>query len=143
VVHDYAVRNGGEQLARFTDAETTDANGKPVRGEDGKTAWTALKAEMLEASGMEKDAVLTFSSQEEYEQYLSDMQMLDEAGEKPEAPDMPETARGNGHEMHPDGNVFEEIHADKPVPDAKVDLPVPDAPDVPDLPKPTPRGARR
>jgi hypothetical protein len=56
---------------------------------------------------------------------------------------MPETARGNGHEMHPEGNVFEGIHADKPVPDAKPDLPVPDAPDVPDLPKPTPRGARR
>ncbi len=56
---------------------------------------------------------------------------------------MPENARDNGHEMHPEGNVFEEIHADKPVPDAKVDLPVSDAPDVPDLPKPTPRGARR
>jgi hypothetical protein len=143
VVHDYAVCDGSKQLAQFTDAETTDANGKPVRGEDGKTAWTALKAEMLESSGMDKDAVLTFSSQEEYEQYLSDMQMLDEAGEKPESPDMPETARGNGHEMHPEGNVFEEIHADKPIPDAKPDIPIPDTPDVPDMPKPSPRGARR
>ncbi|MBQ5339083.1 MAG: hypothetical protein J6Z40_07955 [Oscillospiraceae bacterium] len=143
VVHDYAVCDGSKQLVQFTDAETTDANGKPVRGEDGKTAWTALKAEMLESSGMDKDAVLTFSSQEEYEQYLSDMQMLDEAGEKPESPDMPETARGNGHEMHPEGNVFEEIHADKPVSDAKPDIPLPDTPDVPDMPKPSPRGARR
>ena len=100
-------------------------------------------AEMLEASGLDKDAVLTFSSQEEYEQYLSDMQMLDEAGEKPESPDMPETARGNGHEMHPEGNVFEEIHADKPIPDAKPDIPIPDTPDVPDMPKPSARGARR
>ncbi|MBR3448910.1 MAG: hypothetical protein IKH27_14025 [Oscillospiraceae bacterium] len=143
VVHDYAVCDGSKQLAQFTDAETTDANGKPVRGDDGKTAWTSLKSEMLEASGMDKDAVLTFSSQEEYEQYLSDMQMLDEAGEKPESPDMPETARGNGHEMHPEGNVFEEIHADKPVSDAKPDIPLPDMPDVPDMPKPSPRGARR
>ena len=143
VVHDYAVCDGSKQLAQFTDAETTDANGKPVRGEDGTTAWTALKAEMLEASGMDKDAVLTFSTQEEYEQYLSDMQMLDEAGEKPESPDMPETARGNGHEMHQEGNVFEEIHADKPIPDAKPDIPIPDTPDVPDMPKPSPRGARR
>ncbi len=143
VVHDYAVCDGSKQFARFTDAETTDANGKSIRGEDGKTAWTSLKAEMLEASGMDKDAVLTFSTQEEYEQYLSDMQMLDEAGEKPESPDMPETARGNGHEMHPEGNVFEEIHADKPIPDAKPDIPIPDTPDVPDMPKPSPRGARR
>jgi hypothetical protein len=141
VVHDYAVRNGGEQLARFTDAETTDANGKPVRGEDGKTAWTALKAEMLEASGMEKDAVLTFSSQEKYEQYLADTEMLREADELPEAEDI--AAHGNGHELHPDGNVLDELHKETPLPDAKPDLPVPDAPEMPDMPKSAPRGARR
>ena len=79
VVHDYTVRNGGKQLAAYTDAETTDANGKPVRTEKGTTAWTALKGDMLEASGMDKDAVLTFRSQDEYEQYLADTEMLKEA----------------------------------------------------------------
>ena len=141
VVHDYTVRDGGRQLAAFTDAETTDANGKPVRTEKGTTAWTALKADMLEASGMDKDAVLTFGSQEEYEQYLADTDMLREANEMPEAEDI--AAHGNGHELHPDGNVLDELHADAPVPDAKPDLPVPDAPEIPDMPKPAPRGARR
>ena len=141
VVHDYTVRDGDKQLAAFTDAETTDENGKPVRTEKGTTAWTALKAEMLEASGMDKDAVLTFGSQEEYEQYLADTEMLREADEMPEAEDI--AAHGNGHELHPDGNVLDELHADAPVPDAKPDLPVPDAPDIPDMPKPSPRGARR
>ena len=143
VVHDYTVRDGGKQLTAFTDAETTDANGKPVRTEKGTTAWSALKSEMLKASGMDKDAVLTFRSQEEYEQYLSDMHTLDEAGEKPEAPDMPETARSNGHELHPDGNVLDDLHKESPLPEAKPDIPIPDTPDVPDMPKPSPRGARR
>ena len=141
VVHDYTVRDGDKQLAAFTDAETTDANGKPVRGEDGKTAWSALKSEMLEASGMDKDAVLTFRSQEEYEQYLADTEMLREADEMPEAKDI--AAHGNGHELHPDGNVLDELHKESPLPDAKPDLPVPDAPEIPDMPKPAPRGARR
>ena len=141
VVHDYTVRNGGKQLAAYTDAETTDANGKPVRTEKGTTAWSALKSEMLEASGMDKDAVLTFRSQEEYEQYLADTDMLREADEMPEAEDI--AAHGNGHELHPDGNVLDELHADAPVSDAKPDLPVPDAPELPDMPKPSPRGARR
>lgn len=141
VVHDYTVRDGDRQLAAFTDAETTDENGKPVRGEDGKTAWTALKAEMLETSGMDKDAVLTFRSQEEYEQYLADTDMLREANEMPEAEDI--AAPGNGHELHPDGNVLDELHKESPLPDAKPDLPVPDAPEIPDMPKPSLRGARR
>lgn len=141
VVHDYAVRDGDKQLAAFTDAETTDENGKPVRTEKGTTAWSALKGEMLEASGMDKDSVLTFRSQEEYEQYLADTDMLREANEMPEAEDI--AAHGNGHELHPDGNVLDELHADAPVPDARPDLPVPDAPDIPDMPKPSPRGARR
>lgn len=143
VVHDYAVRDGDRQLAAFTDAETTDADGKPVRTEKGTTAWTALKAEMLQASGMDKDSVLTFRSQEEYEQYLADTEMLREADEMPDADALAEAAHGNGHELHPDGNVLDELHADAPVPDAKPDLPVPDAPDIPDMPKPSPRGARR
>ena len=143
VVHDYTVRDGDKQLAAFTDAETTDANGKPVRTEKGTTAWTALKADMLEASGMDKDAVLTFRSQDEYEQYLADTEMLKEADEMPDADDLAEAAHGNGHELHPDGNVLDELHADASVPDAKPDLPVPDAPDIPDMPKSVPRGARR
>ena len=141
VVHDYAVRDGDKQLAAFTDAETTDANGKPVRTEKGTTAWTALKAEMLEASGMDKDAVLTFRSQEEYEQYLADTEMLRDADELPEAENI--SAHGNGHELHPEGNVLDELHTETPVSDAKSDLPVPDAPEIPDMPKPSPRGARR
>ena len=141
VVHDYAVRDGDKQLAAFTDAETTDENGKPVRTEKGTTAWSALKGEMLEASGMDKDSVLTFRSQEEYEQYLADTDMLREANEMPEAEDI--AAPGNGHELHPDGNVLDELHKESPLPDAKPDLPVPDAPEIPDMPKPAPRGARR
>ncbi len=143
VVHDYAVRDGGKQLAAFTDAETTDANGKPVRTEKGMTAWSALKSEMLEASGMDKDSVLTFRSQEEYEQYLADTEMLKEADEMSDADDLAEAAHGNGHELHPDGNVLDELHKETPLPDAKPDLPVPDAPEIPDMPKPAPRGARR
>lgn len=143
VVHDYAVRDGCKQLAAFTDAETTDANGKPVRTEKGTTAWSALKSEMLEASGMDKDAVLTFRSQEEYEQYLADTEMLREADEMPDADDMRDAAIGNGHELHPDGNVLDELHTETPVSDAKPDLAVPDAPDIPDMSKPSPRGARR
>ena len=112
VVHDYAVRDGDKQLAAFTDAETTDANGKPVRTEKGTTAWTALKAEMLEASGMDKDAVLTFRSQEEYEQYLADTEMLRDADELPEAENI--SAHGNGHELHPEGNDSREYN-DLPV----------------------------
>jgi hypothetical protein len=138
VVHDYTVRDGDKQLAAFTDAETTDANGKPVRGEDGKTAWTTLKAEMLEASGMDKDSVLTFGSQEEYEQYLADTEMLREADEMPDAEDI--AAHGNGHELHPDGNVLDDLHKESPLPDTKPVIPTPD---VPDMPKPSPRGARR
>ncbi len=141
VVHDYAVRDGGKQLVAFTDAETTDAKGKPVRTEKGTTAWTALKADMLEASGMDKDSVLTFRSQDEYEQYLADTEMLRDAGEMPEAEDI--AAQGNGHELHPDGNVLDELHKETPLPDAKPDLPVPDASEIPDMPKPSPRGARR
>lgn len=141
VVHDYAVRDGGRQLAAFTDAETTDANGKPVRTEKGTTAWTALKADMLEASGMDKDSVLTFSTQEEYEQYLADTEMLKDADEMPAAEEI--AVHGNGHELHPDGNVLDELHKESPLPDAKPDLPVPDAPEIPDMPKPAPRGARR
>ena len=141
VVHDYTVRDGDKQLAAFTDAETTDENGKPVRGEDGKTAWSALKADMLEASGMDKDAVLTFRSQEEYEQYLADTEMLREANEMPEAEDI--AAPGNGHELHPDGNVLDELHKEASLPEAKPDVPVPDAPEIPDMPKPASRGARR
>ena len=98
---------------------------------------------MLQASGMDKDSVLTFRSQEEYEQYLADTEMLREADEMPDADALAEAAHGNGHELHPDGNVLDELHADAPVPDAKPDLPVPDAPDIPDMPKPSPRGARR
>ncbi len=144
VVHDYAVRDGGRQVAAFTDAETTDENGKPVRGENGKTAWSALKSEMLEASDIDKDSVLTFRSQEEYEQYLADTEMLKETDEMPDADDLTDAAAiGNGHELHPDGNVLDELHADAPVPDAKPDLPVPDDPEIPDMPKPSPRGARR
>ena len=141
VVHDYAVRDGGRQLAAFTDAETTDENGKPVRGEDDKTAWSALKADMLEASGMDKDAVLTFNTKEEYEQYLADTDMLREADEMPAAEDI--AAHGNGHELHPDGNVLDDLHKESPLPEAKPDIPIPDTPDVPDMPKPSPRGARR
>ena len=94
---------------------------------------------------MEKeDAVLTFRSQEEYEQYLADTEMLKDADEMPEADDLTDAvAHGNGHEMHPEGNVLDELHADPPVPEAKPDLPAPDVPDLPDMPKPSPRGARR
>lgn len=141
VVHDYTVRDGDKQLAAFTDAETTDANGKPVRTEKGTTAWSALKLEMLEASGMDKDSVLTFRSPDEYEQYLADTEMLREADELPEAEDI--AAPGNGHELHPDGNVLDELHKETPLPETKLDNPIPDAPDVPDMPKPSPRGARR
>ncbi len=144
VVHDYTVRDGGKQLAAFTDAETTDENGKPVRTEKGTTAWTALKAEMLETSGMDKDSVLTFGSQEEYEQYLADTEMLREADELPKSDDLTDAAAiGNGHELHPEGNVLDELHTETPVSDAKPDLAVPDAPEIPDMPKPAPRGARR
>ena len=147
VVHDYSVCDGGKQLAGFTDAETTDAQGKPVRTEKGTTAWTDLKAEMLAASGMDKDAVLTFGSQEEYEQYLADTEMLKSADEMPDADDLAEAAHGNGHEMHPEGDVLDALHEDSLLPDAKPDLPMPDTPvsdipDAPDLPTP-PRGARR
>ena len=144
VVHDYTVRDGNRQLTEFTDAETTDANGKPVRTEKGTTAWTTLKANMLEASGMDKDSVLTFRSQEEYEQYLADTEMLREADEMPDADDLTDAAAiGNGHELHKDGNVLDELHKETPLPEAKPDLPVPDAPEIPDMPKPAPRGARR
>ena len=37
VVHDYAVRDGDKQLAAFTDAETTDANGKIIPGTRDET----------------------------------------------------------------------------------------------------------
>ena len=145
VVHNYSVCVGDDQRKRLTDADTTDADGKPVRTEKGTTAWTDLKAEMLDAAGMEKeDAVLTFRSQEEYEQYLADAEMLKDADEMLESDDLTDTAaRSNGHELHPEGNVLDELHAETPVPDAKPDLPVPDAPDIPDMPKPSPRGARR
>lgn len=144
VVHDYTVRDGDKQLAAFTDAETTDENGKPVRTEKGTTAWSALKSEMLEASGMDKDSVLTFRSQEEYEQYLADTEMLREADEMPDADDLTDAAAiGNGHELHPDGNVLDELHKETPLPETKPDIPIPDTPDVPDMPKPSPRGARR
>ncbi len=145
VVHDYTVCDGGKQLAVFSDAETTDAEGKAVRTESGKTAWTELKAEMLEASGVDKDAVLTFGSMEEYEQYLADTETLTSADEMPDADDLAEAARGNGHELHPEGDVLGALHEDSPLPDAKLDLPVPDIPDIPDVPDlPTPpRGARR
>lgn len=145
VVHDYTVLVGDEQRKRLSDADTTDADGKPVRAANGTTAWTELKAEMLAASGMDKDdSVLTFRSQEEYEQYLADTDMLGEADEMPEADELADVAAiGNGHELHPDGNVLDELHKETPLPDAKPDLPVPDAPDIPDIPKPAPRGARR
>ena len=67
--------------------------------------------------------------------------MLREADELPEAENI--SAHGNGHELHPDGNVLDELHKESPLPDAKPDLPVPDAPEIPDMPKPAPRGARR
>lgn len=145
VVHNYSVCVGDDQRKRLTDADTTDADGKPVHTEKGTTAWTDLKTEMLDAVGMEKeDAVLTFRSQEEYEQYLADTEMLKDADEMPEADDLTDAvAHGNGHEMHPEGNVLDELHADPPVPEAKPDLPAPDVPDLPDMPKPSPRGARR
>ena len=102
---------------------------------------------MLAASGMDKDAVLTFGSQEEYEQYLADTEMLKSADEMPDADDLAEAAHGNGHEMHPEGDVLDALHEDSLLPDAKPDLPMPDTPvsdipDAPDLPTP-PRGARR
>ena len=145
VVHDYTVLVGDEQRKRLSDADTTDAEGKPVRTAKGTTAWTDLKAEMLAASGMDKDdSVLTFRSQEEYAQYLADTDMLREADEMPEADDLTDAAAiGNGHELHPDGNVLDELHKETPLPDAKPDLPLSDAPDIPDMPKPAPRGARR
>ncbi len=108
VVHDYSVFNGSDLRAKFSDAETTNAEGKPVSGEDGKTAWTELKAEMLAASGMDKDAVLTFSSREEYEQYLTDTQMLRDADAMPIA------------ESHTD---MEKVDAQAPVTDHVADAP--------------------
>ena len=67
--------------------------------------------------------------------------MLRDADELPEAENI--SAHGNGHELHPEGNVLDELHTETPVSDAKSDLPVPDAPEIPDMPKPSPRGARR
>ena len=44
VVHHYAVFNGEQKLGSYSDEHTTDADGQPVRSDDGKTTvWTALK----------------------------------------------------------------------------------------------------
>ena len=92
VVHDYAVyRDGMQQEAAamfgtagvFTDQFSKDEEGKPVMVQqaNGKTTsyWNAMKQDMTEKSGLDKEHVLVFSSQEAFDRFQEDAALLQSA----------------------------------------------------------------
>lgn len=131
IAHDYEAFDGDKKVASFTDKHTKDEAGEPITEANGRHAWTNLKKEMQEQSGIDKD-VLVFESQEAYQQYLTDTAFIAQEEHSPLAEET--MLGGNGHEMHPEGNMLADV--------AKPEVPeIPDLPASPQLPPPS-MGAR-
>ena len=131
ITHDYEAFDGDKKVASFTDEHTKDEAGEPITEANGRHAWTNLKKEMQEQSGIDKD-VLVFESQEAYQQYLTDTAFIAQEEHSPLAEET--MLGGNGHEMHPEGNMLADV--------AKPEVPeIPDLPAAPQLPPPS-MGAR-
>lgn len=75
VTHDYSLFNGQQQIGRFSDEHTTNAAGEPVTEANGKRAWTNLKEEMKAQLGMGNN-VMTFESEQAYQEYMNDRELL-------------------------------------------------------------------
>lgn len=104
VTHDYSLFNGQQQIGRFSDEHTTNAAGEPVTEANGKRAWTNLKEEMNTQLGM-GNAVLTFESEQAYQKYMNDRELLmqlenDGASADAESPELitGSTMNSNDHE---------------------------------------------
>ena len=133
LVHHYDVyKDGMQQQAAdkfgtggtFTDAYSKNPDGKPVHmvDENGKTTsyWNALKQDMIEKSGMEKDEVLVFESQEEFDRYQEDMAMVENA--------QSDTLTNTESDLNVNAAVNEAAAA-------APELAKPEVPDLPEAPK--------
>ena len=106
VTHDYSLFNGQQQIGNYSDAHTMDAAGQPITEANGRCAWTNLKEEMDTQLGM-GNAVLTFESEQAYQEYMSDRELLmqlekDGASIADKSPKLitEQTMGGNGHKAN-------------------------------------------
>lgn len=107
VIHDYTTYNGNQKLGEFTDANTQDSNGNPIVEANGKYAWINLKNDMNRELNMSfaDQNILVFDTEEAYQQYIADKAFLTEASNSmSDSVDI--SINGNGHEMHPEGNIL-------------------------------------
>lgn len=163
VVHDYTVFNGEHKVAAFSDADTTDTEGNPIRLANGTSAWMQLKRDIYNSTNMTGYDVLVFENMEQYQQYLDDLAVIAKAEQAETQETAEETAAetaeetmsetetseetaakvpaeteetltaGNGHESHPEGNILENAAAESEVPFAN-----PVIPETPEIPSPKP-----
>ncbi|MCR5305363.1 MAG: hypothetical protein K6E36_02535, partial [Oscillospiraceae bacterium] len=148
--------------AMYMEAGMSEADAKSMAKEvyskaEAQSPETVLRIEEVRQDSMtvaygKASVVLSTADRQEAAEKIAELGVSPQTAEtlvekaqeiREEAAAKTDTLISNGHEMHPEGNVLDALHADAPVPDAKPHLPVPDVPDVPDMPKPTPRGARR
>ena len=109
VIHDYTTFNGTQKLGEFTDANTQDSNGNPIVEANGKYAWINLKNDMNRELNMSfaDQNILVFDTEEAYQQYIADKAFLTEASNSM-SDNVDISINGNGHEMHPEGNILAE-----------------------------------
>ena len=148
--------------AMYMEAGRSEADAKSMAKEvyskaEAQSPETVLRIEEVRQDSMtvaygKASVVLSTADRQEAAEKIAELGVSPQTAEtlvekaqeiREEAAAKHDTLISNGHEMHPEGNVLDALHAETPVPDAKPHLPVPDVPDVPDMPKPTPRGARK
>ncbi len=106
----------------FTDQFSKDEEGKPVMVQqaNGKTTsyWNAMKQDMTEKSGLDKEHVLVFSSQEAFDRFQEDAALLQSAEVKLDATALAPKSEAIKAELPEMGG--------KELPEApKVDIPAP------------------